>query len=719
MATYKKTLGLTSVVMMGILSGCGSSSPAPEEAKPIAPVAEDINAKPAYLGTIQKSVYDGVSNDLLTAGLGKTGLAGAAPTYADATKPTVAELRRATIYSNYRALVDMTANGGYGSLYGPNVDNSGNATLGEGLIAGEEHIAYADDGSGKQNVTLMVQIPAGFDKNNACIVTATSSGSRGVYGAIGTAGDWGLKQKCAVAYSDKGSGIGFHNLQANTVNTINGLRASADSAGKDANFTANLTAAERAAFNAATPNRYAIKQAHSEQNSEKDWGKTTLQAIEFAFYVLNEKFGDAAVDGQRRLNTLKPSNTLVIASSASNGAGSAILAAEQDTKGLIDGVAVSEPVTEVALNPALSIRRGTTAVSGAGKHLFDTMTIANLYHPCASQAAALSASPVLVPINPTIAANRCAALKAKNLLTSTTLPEQANESLQKLRENGFEPESDVFLGSHYGTHSLLASFYANMYGKFSVKDNLCGFSFGATAPGPGAALTAAQEAVLFASANGTPSGGINVINNNSVGGPAVDAASVSPSTNQQDYNIDGAICLRNLATGTDITTGAPLTGQALANSQRVRAGMAETLRSANLRAKPAIIVHGRSDALIPVNHNSRAYFAANKLAEGAASKLSYIEISNAQHFDAFLGVPGYDTRVIPIHVYHLRAMNAMYAHLKNGAALPPSQLVRTTPRGGVPGAAPALTAANLPAIQATPNTADLISFANNTVTIPD
>jgi hydroxybutyrate-dimer hydrolase len=628
-------------------------------------------------------------------------------------------LRRATIYSNYRALVDMTANGGYGSLYGPNVDNSGNATLGEGLIAGEEHIAYADDGTGKQNVTLMVQIPAGFDKNNACIVTATSSGSRGVYGAIGTAGDWGLKQKCAVAYSDKGSGIGFHNLQANTVNTINGLRVSADTAGKDSNFTANLTAAERAAFNAATPNRYAIKQAHSEQNSEKDWGKTTLQAVEFAFYVLNEKFGDAAVDGQRRLITLKPSNTLVIASSASNGGGAAILAAEQDTKGLIDGVAVSEPVTEVALNPALSIRRGTTAISGTGKHLFDTMTIANLYHPCASQAAALAGSPVLVPINATLAANRCTALKAKNLLTSATLAEQANESLQKLRENGFEPESDVFLGSHYGTHSLLASFYANMYGKFSVKDNVCGFSFGPTAPGPGATLTAAQEAALFASANGTPSGGINVINNNSVGGPAVDAASVSPSTNQQDYNIDGAICLRNLATGTDITTGAPLTGQALANSQRVRAGMAETLRSGNLRAKPAIIVHGRSDALIPVNHNSRAYFAANKLAEGAASKLSYIEITNAQHFDAFLGLPGYDTRVIPIHVYHLRAMNAMYAHLKNGAALPPSQLVRTTPRGGTPGAAPALTAANLPAIQASPTTANLITFANNTVTIPD
>ncbi len=36
------------------------------------------------------------------------------------------------------------------------------------------------------------------------------------------------------------------------------------------------TAAERAAFNAATPNRFAFKHAHSQQNPEKDWGKWTL-----------------------------------------------------------------------------------------------------------------------------------------------------------------------------------------------------------------------------------------------------------------------------------------------------------------------------------------------------------------------------------------------------------------------------------------------------------
>lgn len=707
MAT-RKTLCITSLVAVGLLAACGGAA------------ASEFNKKPKFLGPIDKKTYDGVSDDLLTAGLGKTGIQAAAPLYADAANPTAAELRRNTIHSNYRALVDVTTNGGYGTLFGPNIDNNGVASLGEGKIAGEEYIAYANEGSDDSNVTLMVQIPASFDKYNPCIVTATSSGSRGVYGAIGTAGDWGLKQRCAVAYSDKGSGIGFHNLQSNTVNLMNGLRANADAAGKESNFTADLKAKELAAFNAAFPNRFAIKQAHSQQNSEKGWGKYTLQAVEFAFYVLNEKFGDIAKNGHR-LETIKPSNTIVIASSASNGSGAALLAAEQDRNGLIDGVAASEPVVEVALNPALSIKRGNANVSGAGKHLFDTMTIASLYQACAALSPSVSASPLLALINPTLGANRCAALKAKGLLTSGTQVEQANESLQKLREAGWEADSDLFHASHYATFGILAAFYANMYGKFSVADNICGYSFAPTVAATGAVttLTPVQEAQLFAVANGTPSGGVNLVNNDSVGGARADAFSTSPSTGTMDYNIDGAICLRNLATGIDITTGAPLKGKAAADSRRVRKGMEEVLRSADLNGKPAIIVHGRSDTLIPVNHNSRAYFTANKAAEGAASKLSYVEITNAHHFDAFLGFPGYDTRLIPIHAYHIQAMNMMYAHLKNGAPLPPSQVVRTVPRGGVPGAAPAITRANLPPILSAPASADRITFSNNTAVIPE
>ena len=61
--------------------------------------------------------------------------------------PRVYELRRQAIYNNYRALVDITTNGGYGVLYGPNVDGAGTVTAGEGRIAGDEYIAFADDGT--------------------------------------------------------------------------------------------------------------------------------------------------------------------------------------------------------------------------------------------------------------------------------------------------------------------------------------------------------------------------------------------------------------------------------------------------------------------------------------------------------------------------------------------------------------------------------------------
>jgi hydroxybutyrate-dimer hydrolase len=61
----------------------------------------------------------------------------------------------------------------------------------------------------------------------------------------------------------------------------------------------------------------------------------------------------------------------------------------------------------------------------------------------------------------------------------------------------------------------------------------------------------------------------------------------------------------------------------------------------------------------------------------------------------------------------------MWSHLNNGTALPGSQVVRTTPRGGSAGAAPAITVANVPSIAATPAAGNTITFANNTLTVAD
>jgi hydroxybutyrate-dimer hydrolase len=144
------------------------------------------------------------------------------------------------------------------------------------------------------------------------------------------------------------------------------------------------------------------------------------------------------------------------------------------------------------------------------------------------------------------------------------------------------------------------------------------------------------------------------------------------------------------------------------------------LRTGNLRGKPAMIVHGRSDGLLPVNHTSRPYLGLNKVAEGTSSKLSYIEVTNGQHFDAFIDVlPGYANTFIPLHVYLNRALDAVYANLRSGTALPPSQVVRTTSRGGTAAPAPQILPSNVPPIAATPAAGDVISVSGSTVNVPN
>jgi len=661
--------------------------------------AEDLNVLPAYLGTISSKTYDGTTDDLLTAGLGATGLAApTAPAYADPSNPTAAELRRNAIYANYRAVLDININSGYGTLYGPNVDARGVAGTGQGMIAGTEYIAYSDDGTGNQNVTLMVQIPNGFDVNNPCIVTGTSSGSRGVYGAIGSAGEWGLKNNCAVAYADKGSGTGLYTFDDDSVNLQSGVRATRAAAGKNAMFAPALSDADRAAFASSSPGRIAFKHAHSQQNPEKDWGKFTLQSLEFAFYVLNEKYGVLAKDNKSHIVRLTPKNTVTIASSISNGAGSALLAAEQDTKGLIGGVAATEPQVQPKTATGYTVRQGGVNVTGQGKALFDYSTFAALYQPCIASTAA--------------APGRCTALAAKGLLTGTDLASQQADAKARLKAYGWLADSDILQAAHAGTNILVAVTYANAYGKFSVTDKVCGFSFAPTdATGSPVAFTAAQKATSFATQNGIIG---SVLYEDSVGGAKAYNFGVSPSSNLADQSLDGFLCLRSLATGVDPVTGGALSGTLAAQSARVKAGMAEVAATGNLHGKPAIIVQGRSDTLIPVNFASRAYVGLNASVEGAASKLRYIEVTNANHFDSFTNA--LPANIVPLHVYLFRALDAMLANLRSSATpLPASQVVRTVPRADNTSL---ITVANVPPIAATPG-ANAITVSGTTVDVPN
>jgi len=125
-------------------------------------------------------------------------------------------------------------------------------------------------------------------------------------------------------------------------------------------------------------------------------------------------------------------------------------------------------------------------------------------------------------------------------------------------------------------------------------------------------------------------------------------------------------------------------------------------------------VTGRADGIIPPNHGSRAYFGLNQLVEGKESRLSYVEVTNAQHLDAL--VPLFPTTYVPLHHYFLEALNLLFAHLKDGAALPASQVVRPQPREA---ADQDLSRDHLPPIEQVPDAGDRIEFTGDALVIPE
>ena len=199
-------------------------------------------------------------------------------------------------------------------------------------------------------------------------------------------------------------------------------------------------------------------------------------------------------------------------------------------------------------------------------------------------------------------------------------------------------------------------------------------------------------------------------------GPILEALAVSRSTGRNDLNIDSALCYRALQTGEGIDSAAEFF-----NFARVRFGTREVGTTGKLHGKPALVIHGRRDALVFPNLHSRAYYALNQQEERRNSRLSYIEVTTGQHFDAFIssifaGPTG--VQFVPLHYYFVQAMDAMYAHLTAHAPLPPSQVVRPTPRGTDPYAT-ANVAKLLPPMQQNPAAGDRISFERGVLTIPE
>ncbi|MGH8078790.1 MAG: 3-hydroxybutyrate oligomer hydrolase family protein, partial [Lysobacter sp.] len=261
------------------------------------------------------------SDDLLTAGLGRDGLrAMLAPAFADAEHPTAVELRRRALWNNWRGIADLAPGGGYGDVYGSTAN-----------VPGREFTALATVPGASQPHRVMAQVPDAFDTARRCVVVTASSGSRGIYGSIAVAGAWGLPKGCAVAYTDKGAGTDYFDLDAGQ-----GVRADGTlgARGDSLAFVPDTTATSGVAF----------KHAHSRDNPEADWGRHVKQAAQFALHSLDSAFPHAA--------PFTFDNTRVIAVGISNGGGAVLRAAELDGSGpdagWLDAVVAGEPNVTVA-----------------------------------------------------------------------------------------------------------------------------------------------------------------------------------------------------------------------------------------------------------------------------------------------------------------------------------------------------------------------------------
>ena len=568
-------------------------------------------ASASFTGQLASDHRDG--DDLLTAGLGLAGLqAMVPPAFADPAHPTAAEARRRAIWGNWRGIADLSPGGGYGSLYG-------NA----GAVPGREFSALARVPGATQPHRVLVQVPDGFDKAKRCVVVAPASGSRGIYGAISVAGAWGLPKGCAVAYTDKGAGTDYFDLDAGDGVRVDGTRGAP---GADVGLAFVPDAATGAVG-------IAIKHAHSRDNPEADWGRHVQQAAQYALQVLGEALPDAA--------PFTFDNTRVIAVGISNGGGAVLRAAELEGDWL-DAVVAGEPNIYIE----------------GGRPLYDFATEAALLQPCALlhlDPTSLAQPPVRATVEPWWTL-RCASLKAAGMISGETVAEQAKSAYDAMRASGWTDaaQRSGAASSGFDLWRSVAATYASAYGRYGVGEHPCGYSFAAQNPDLGLRpATDAERAAWWSDAAGIPPGnGVNLID-----------AKLAPP----DFTLAGLQCLRALWDGQG------------ADAERVRKGIAETRASLPRAGLPVIVVHGLDDGLVPPAFSSAPYVAA---AQAAGLEVRYWQVHNAEHFDAFLGFPDFAARYVPMLPYVYAALDRVDAYLDGKGALPVDAVIATKPRGG-------------------------------------
>lgn len=597
-----------------LLTACAVS---PERAASENPaVSQTEPAQAMSSGEVRISEHRG-SDDLLSAGLGLSGLSQATPpAVADANAPSAAELRRRALWTSWRGIADLSPAGGYGEVYG-SVPS----------VPGREFHAFMRLPAAKSPHRVMLQLPDAFDASARCLLVTASSGSRGIYGAISFAGAWGLPRGCAVVYTDKGAGTDLFDA------------ASGEGVGLDGRLTTDPAAM---AFRPAAVQgslAVAFKHAHSQDNPEADWGNHLYQATAFALQQLNQ-----ALPAQAPFTF---SNTRIIAVGLSNAGGAVLRAAERDGDWL-DGV--------VAVAPNVLPGEG-------GRALYDYATDAALWMTCAQAAKPLAESPLPFAMA-AITLQReaaCAALLAAGMVSNPQVA--ADEAYQHLRGQGW---TDAALGagmlsSAFDLWRGVGVSYASAYGRYALDEMPCGFSLAAVdAAGAPRAATRGERALWWSDGPGiAPSGGVQIV--------AGDATQSAFSRLQ---------CLRDLYQGEH---------QA---AQRVSAGIEATRAALPRTGLPILVIHGVDDGLVPEAFSSGAY--VNWVRRAGPYPLTQWRVHNAQHFDAFLALPAFGSRYVPLLPYAYAGLDAMWRMLEGGPALSDTT-IQPSARGMANGAVSMLT----------------------------
>jgi hydroxybutyrate-dimer hydrolase len=578
--------------------------------------------------------------DLLTGGLGIDGLRSpTAPTGTDADAR-----RRQAYWSNWRGIADLSVGGGYGDVYGRLA-----------AVPGIEIKSWLGEVGLFHPHGVMLHIPDSFDRQRPCLIVAPVSGSRGIYGAIATAGAWGLTRGCAVVYTDKGAGTGFFDLDAQLGIDIEGAPVHPKASG----FAPEIVQGSG----------IAIKHAHSTDHPESHWGRMTLSSIRFALTMLEGQF-----PGQR----FTADNTRIVAASISNGAGAVLRALERDQEGLIDGVVAAAPQVSIAGAPSL----------------LEYTLKAGLLAPCAQLDPALSQSPVaaFLALRASEFQARCAALAERGLVSGNDWKSQAADARRQLLALGFSSGALDNNATNLAADvwRALAVTYSASYARADARESLCGFRFAVMENGqPRPANDLDRHSWFGASSGIAPTAGVQIL------GP-VGAA--------PDANLAGLLCLYD-ALVSDSPIGA-----------RLRRGIADVRASARLRKIPTIVIHGRDDGLLPVESTARRYVEA--ALRNGATELRYWEIENVQHFDAFLGQPAYAARFLPLLPYFYQGLDALFERLDSGTPLPPSQVVRTQRRTTTASGVSELDRSSLGSLKMQPHN-DEITMRNGRMSVPD